>query len=184
VLAWFVLRSLPTLDEGARRALLACGSVCEVLRREASALAALAARGGRVTLSCSSCRALVVQDDAAALASPFGGAGGEGGGGGGDGASAVSSHVFVNPSGQSFRIFTARSVVAGAVEAHGPPTLEFTWFAGFAWEAAECAACGEHLGWRYSRPSGGAGFWGLRVVSVSMRAEAQSGEAAGSDEGE
>jgi hypothetical protein len=192
VLAWFVLRALPSLDEGARRALLACGSVSEVLRREASALAALAARGGRVALDCA-CGAAVVRDEAAALASPFGGAAGGAAGAAAAATSgppaAASSHVFVNPAGHSFRIFTARAVLPGAVQVHGPPTLAHTWFAGFAWEIAECAACGEHLGWRYSRPNGGGGgggggggaFWGLRVESVSMRADAEAGGGAAAD---
>jgi hypothetical protein len=31
----------------------------------------------------------------------------------------------------------------------GPPTAEASWFPGFVWEVALCAACKTHLGWAF-----------------------------------
>jgi hypothetical protein len=70
-------------------------------------------------------------------------------------------HRFINPAGVEFEIGCfrdARCRVAGA------PTLEATWFAGFAWSFALCANCGEHLGWRYD--SDGAAFLGLILARL------------------
>ncbi|WP_428569099.1 MAG: cereblon family protein [Solidesulfovibrio sp. DCME] len=74
-------------------------------------------------------------------------------------------HVFANPLGAIFEIgcFAA----APGVGLVGEASAAFTWFAGTAWQVAVCAACGEHLGWRYARPDGGF-FFGLildRLVS-------------------
>ena len=70
-------------------------------------------------------------------------------------------HRFVNPAGVEFEIGCfrdARCRVAGA------PTLEATWFAGFAWSFALCANCGAHLGWRYD--GDGAAFLGLILARL------------------
>ncbi|MEA4855744.1 MAG: cereblon family protein [Solidesulfovibrio sp.] len=74
-------------------------------------------------------------------------------------------HVFANPYGRVFEIgcFAA----APGVAATGAASPAFSWFAGTAWRVAVCAACGEHLGWRYDRTAGGF-FFGLildRLVS-------------------
>ncbi len=67
-------------------------------------------------------------------------------------------HTFANPSGIVFTIGCFRS--ADGCGAAGSPTDEFTWFAGFSWRVAVCAACLAHLGWLFSSASG-ANFWGL-----------------------
>lgn len=75
-------------------------------------------------------------------------------------------HVFGNPAGYVFEIGCFATAPGCAVQ--GPATLEFTWFAGYAWRFASCAACGTHLGWAYS--SGADGFFGLileRLVAES-----------------
>lgn len=56
-------------------------------------------------------------------------------------------HCCTNPHGQRFEIgcFAA----AGGCACHGAPTSEFTWFPGYTWRIALCAACGRHLGWHY-----------------------------------
>jgi hypothetical protein len=36
----------------------------------------------------------------------------------------------------------------------GAPSLEHTWFAGYAWKIAVCASCLVHLGWRFERGPG------------------------------
>ncbi len=68
-------------------------------------------------------------------------------------------HTFANPSGIVFTIGCFHS--ADGCGAAGSPSDEFTWFAGFNWRVAVCAACLSHLGWQFSSVSGGAAFWGL-----------------------
>lgn len=74
-------------------------------------------------------------------------------------------HHCVNPHGYAFDIgcFAA----APGCRVCGAPTLEFTWFAGFAWSYALCGGCNELLGWRYDG-SDGSSFYGLilnRIVA-------------------
>ncbi len=69
-------------------------------------------------------------------------------------------HVFANPMGLVFEI-GCFSVAAGCLRA-GPPSLEFTWFPGYAWQPAICSGCGGHMGWFWQHASGD-GFWGLLV---------------------
>ncbi len=74
-------------------------------------------------------------------------------------------HRFANPHGVHFRIGCFRE--AGGCAAVGPATLEYTWFAGYAWRIALCAHCHAHLGWRFESP--GEYFHGLisdRLTSV------------------
>ena len=66
-------------------------------------------------------------------------------------------HVFSNPSGFVYEI-GCFSFAYGCVN-HGPPTLEFTWFAGYAWRFALCSACHSHLGWFYQSRENS--FYGL-----------------------
>jgi cereblon len=56
--------------------------------------------------------------------------------------------VFPNPHGTLREIMTVR--FATGLHLVGPPTTEFTWFAGYAWEVAYCESCARHLGWRFS----------------------------------
>ena len=66
-------------------------------------------------------------------------------------------HVFTNPGGFTYEV--ALFEYADCVP-HGPATMAYTWFPGFAWQLALCANCHTHLGWRY-RQSGRAAFYGL-----------------------
>lgn len=66
-------------------------------------------------------------------------------------------HVFSNPSGFVYEI-GCFSFAFGCVN-HGPPTLEFTWFAGYAWRFSLCSACHAHLGWFYQSRENS--FYGL-----------------------
>lgn len=72
-------------------------------------------------------------------------------------------HVFNNPTGIFFEIalFDAAEGCATA----GRPTMEFTWFAGYAWRFALCGHCGIHLGWLYTG-SGEGGFFGLILERI------------------
>jgi hypothetical protein len=54
---------------------------------------------------------------------------------------------FVNPAGRFFEVLTLRR--ARSIAVAGTPTLEATWFEGYAWQFALCARCTTHLGWRY-----------------------------------
>ena len=53
--------------------------------------------------------------------------------------------VFPNPYGHMKVIYTLRD--ARGVQVAGGPTDEFTWFHGYTWRIAYCAACSNHLGW-------------------------------------
>lgn len=57
------------------------------------------------------------------------------------------SHSFINPAGMIFRV-GCFGAAPGALPV-GEESDHFTWFVGFAWRAAVCRACGEHLGWSY-----------------------------------
>jgi hypothetical protein len=57
------------------------------------------------------------------------------------------AHTFENPAGITFQIGCFSSAPGCVVQ--GEPTLEYTWFPGYAWSYASCANCREHLGWRW-----------------------------------
>ncbi len=70
----------------------------------------------------------------------------------------VHRHTFANPHGIVFEIGCFRHA-PGCVYA-GPASGEFSWFAGYTWRVALCAACLIHLGWMF-RSTGGDHFHGL-----------------------
>ena len=70
-------------------------------------------------------------------------------------------HRFANPAGVEFEI---GCFDAAGCRVDGAPTLEHTWFAGFAWSYALCANCGAHLGWLYE--SDAARFFGLILARL------------------
>jgi len=57
----------------------------------------------------------------------------------------VARSVFANPAGRVFEVLSVRH--AAAVVLWGEPTLEHTWFSGYAWRPITCSVCGRHLGW-------------------------------------
>lgn len=71
-------------------------------------------------------------------------------------------HTRTNPSGITFHIGCFRA--APGCRAVGQSTFEHTWFNGFAWEVSVCAACGQHLGWRFRGTS--EGFHGLILARL------------------
>lgn len=77
-------------------------------------------------------------------------------------------HIFANPSGIVFEIACYRNV-QGCSSA-GPPSTEFTWFAGHSWQIIICAGCLTHLGWRFVSNHGGQfhGFIVDRIDSLSL----------------
>lgn len=70
-------------------------------------------------------------------------------------------HRFVNPAGVEFDIgcFSDAACVRD-----GEPTLDDTWFPGFAWSYALCRNCRAHLGWRYD--GAGPPFFGLILARL------------------
>jgi hypothetical protein len=70
--------------------------------------------------------------------------------------------AFANPEGIRFAIITfARTLGCREV---GKPTLENTWFAGYAWSFCQCGNCGHQLGWYYTGLHQFAGLIKDRIV--------------------
>ena len=65
----------------------------------------------------------------------------------------------VNPAGIHFRILCF-AAAPGCIPV-GEPVTEFSWFRGYAWSVAICAACSIHLGWLFSSETATEGFFGL-----------------------
>jgi hypothetical protein len=61
-------------------------------------------------------------------------------------------HTFANPHGIVYEIGCFSSAIGCGYS--GPPTFEFTWFKGYQWRIAVCAACLTHLGWLFTSSSG------------------------------
>ncbi|MCJ8502501.1 cereblon family protein [Desulfatitalea alkaliphila] len=76
-------------------------------------------------------------------------------------------HTFANPGGVVFEIACFSSVTGCGFM--GPPSTDFTWFAGHAWRITVCGRCGTHLGWLFSHQGGGR-FWGLIVDRLTLAA--------------
>jgi hypothetical protein len=57
------------------------------------------------------------------------------------------AHTFLNPAGIEFRVLCYRS--APGCSGWGERSAVWTWFPGFAWQAALCAGCAEHVGWSF-----------------------------------
>ncbi|MBI2376549.1 MAG: hypothetical protein HYV07_21315 [Deltaproteobacteria bacterium] len=75
--------------------------------------------------------------------------------------------VFPNPYGQMRKILTVRD--AWGIVGVGEPTMEFTWFDGFAWTAVMCASCHAHLGWRFDASGPRSRFFGLLIEALIER---------------
>jgi hypothetical protein len=56
--------------------------------------------------------------------------------------------TFRNPGGWSFRVACYRTAPGCAPS--GDPTVDHTWYAGYAWQLLHCGGCGGHLGWWYA----------------------------------
>lgn len=77
-------------------------------------------------------------------------------------------HLFTNPAGFVYEIGCFAS--APGCSHVGSIEDAFSWFPGWSWQIATCAACGVHLGWRYcssgSSGSSGAQFHGVIVAAL------------------
>jgi hypothetical protein len=70
--------------------------------------------------------------------------------------------TFSNPERIRFTIITF-SQTLGCRQA-GKPTLEHTWFPGYAWSYCQCDRCGQHLGWFYTGHIEFVGLIKVRIV--------------------
>jgi hypothetical protein len=73
-------------------------------------------------------------------------------------------HRVRNPGGYRYEIGCFSAAPGCTVQ--GEPTLEHTWFLGFAWRYALCAACNTHLGWSYERQE--EHFFGLILDQLTL----------------
>lgn len=72
-------------------------------------------------------------------------------------------HTFANPAGIVYEVVCFSA--ARGCRVVGTPTEEFTWFPGFSWRYALCAACASHMGWYYW--NGSRGFFGLVASHIT-----------------
>jgi hypothetical protein len=82
-------------------------------------------------------------------------------------------HCRTNPEGVIYRIGCYREAIGCTPLGRG--TLEFTWFAGYAWRVALCKNCGAHLGWRFDAAADH--FFGLIVDRLTMEQQASEDSA-------
>ena len=68
-------------------------------------------------------------------------------------------HTFRNPGGYSFHVACYSDAPGCAFI--GDPTLDATWFPGYAWSLALCAKCQQHVGWRFGGSGSPPRFFGL-----------------------
>ncbi|MBZ4422101.1 cereblon family protein [Myxococcus sp. RHSTA-1-4] len=73
------------------------------------------------------------------------------------------SHTRANPYGFVYHFGCFAQADGCTVD--GPPTEEETWFPGFRWQVAHCAACRTHLGWAFR---GEGSFFGLLLDRLTL----------------
>jgi hypothetical protein len=72
-------------------------------------------------------------------------------------------HTKMNPHGFLFRIGCFRRA-PGCLDPEAASTF-WSWFEGYAWRAASCRGCAEHLGWSFT--GSGGRFFGLIIDRLS-----------------
>jgi cereblon len=77
------------------------------------------------------------------------------------------AQTFLNPYGFLHEVVTVRW--ARSLTLSGPPTTEFTWYPGYAWEVASCGRCRAHVGWAFRAVSNEEPerFWALRRDGIT-----------------
>jgi hypothetical protein len=67
------------------------------------------------------------------------------------------AHDFMNPAAVRYRVECFRD--ASGCRTMGEPSTVWSWFPGWAWRIALCAACSAHLGWDFTQDT--QLFWAL-----------------------
>lgn len=82
-------------------------------------------------------------------------------------------HRRTNPAGFEFEF--SCFVAAPGATTEGQPTLEHSWFRGYAWVFTLCGTCGAHLGWHFegAPPS----FHGLILNRLDLEEDGAGGDA-------
>lgn len=75
------------------------------------------------------------------------------------------AHTFFNPAGRVFEVGCFSQAPGCLVSPEA--SLDFTWFAGYAWRPAVCSGCAVHLGWLFEK--GDAEFFSLILPSLTDR---------------
>ncbi|GMF28523.1 unnamed protein product [Phytophthora lilii] len=127
--AYWVAGNLP-LDTTQRLELLGMNSTVRLLRREIELLEQV-----EEDIFCSMCGSFLANTRDIFSMTARGAAGG----------------TFVNPGGHVFQVLTLREVDRAHVFVDMSPSIEDTWFAGYAWSITHCNSCYQHLGWRFDR---------------------------------
>lgn len=78
----------------------------------------------------------------------------------------TNSHLFTNPYGVEYQVGCYADALGCSIS--GARMAADTWFPGFRWRLASCAACHHHLGWYFDNPD--AYFYGL-VLDYIKEAE-------------
>lgn len=83
--------------------------------------------------------------------------------------------AYVNPHGYVHEMITVRK--ASGVYLNGRPSVQYSWFPGFAWTIVRCRGCHCHLGWKFTAADKGLlpkKFWGLcrAAIKPALRGEA------------
>lgn len=185
VLAWSCLRSLPM--PSLTRSFL-YGSVCTVSLLH-GLLHAIKKEVAGYSLCCCHCSQPLIAGKVEDFRNPFltPGDGGLGEATAKGGLKTMASHVFVNPSGISFRVFTARREEEGGGDggggggggesgleiSPGAPIKQHSWFPGYAWRNMGCKGCGEGCGWVFTATEEGtqpSTFFAFTEESVAVEA--------------
>lgn len=74
------------------------------------------------------------------------------------------THHLTNPHGFEFNLGCFAEALGCDISGHGEAAD--SWFMGFVWRLATCAACHTHLGWYFSQATGENYFYGLILDNI------------------
>ncbi|KAH8962405.1 hypothetical protein BDL97_05G100700 [Sphagnum fallax] len=139
LLSYYIASNMP-LQDATRQELLEVDGTVHRLRREIELLENMD------QLRCKCCSAIIARrSDMLVMSSD------------GPISAYVNTHGYVH---ETLTLARARGLILA-----GQPQTANSWFPGYAWILAECAACAEHMGWRFiavSKETRPKAFWGIR----------------------
>ncbi|CAL0323216.1 unnamed protein product [Lupinus luteus] len=144
VLSFCIASKLP-VSESTRQELLDIDGVSYRLRKEIELLESID------LIRCKSCKTIISKRSNMLVMSSEGPLG-----------------AYVNPGGYVHEIMTL--VEANGLALIGPAVTEYSWFPGYAWTIANCAACETQMGWLFTatnRKLKPRSFWGIRSCQVA-----------------